>query len=410
MFWIICAGLAMVVALAIAAPVMRRRGPEAEPAAAYDLRVYRDQLREVERDLERRVIAPAEAERLRNEIGRKVLGADRALATETTARRAPGGLAAVAVLVVLLGGAFALYAHLGAPQLPDEPMSARLSQAQLRYDTRPTQAEAEAAAPASDRAPPTPQIAALVARARTAAAQDPDQPLRQQALSLLEEELGNFVAAKEAQARFIAVNGTNNTAADYARLTRLTIMAAGGNITRDAEAGIAHALTLDPTQPEARFFAGLLQAQTGRPDRAFPIWATLLDEGHADQPWIGFVRGSMGELAWFAGQPDYALPELPPTPHAPNLPGPDADAVAAAGDLTPQARQEMIAGMVSGLESRLATEGGTPDEWARLISSLVVLGQNARARAILAEARTHFGAAPDALQIIDMAAKKAGLE
>ena len=76
MFWIICAALAGVVAIAIAAPLLRRQRAGAEPAAAFDLRVYRDQLREVERDLERGVIDASDAERLRVEIGRKVLAAD----------------------------------------------------------------------------------------------------------------------------------------------------------------------------------------------------------------------------------------------------------------------------------------------------------------------------------------------
>ena len=39
MFWIICAALAGVVAIAIAAPLLRRqRAAGAEPAAAFDLR------------------------------------------------------------------------------------------------------------------------------------------------------------------------------------------------------------------------------------------------------------------------------------------------------------------------------------------------------------------------------------
>ena len=45
---LICAALAGVVAIAIAAPLLRRQRAGAEPAAAFDLRVYRDQLREVE--------------------------------------------------------------------------------------------------------------------------------------------------------------------------------------------------------------------------------------------------------------------------------------------------------------------------------------------------------------------------
>ena len=130
MFWIICAALAGVVAIAIAAPLLRRqRAAGAEPAAAFDLRVYRDQLREVERDLERGVIEASDAERLRVEIGRKVLAADRALERETSARRAPGGIIAIAVLVVLIAGAVALYVDMGAPERSDEPIARRIANA-----------------------------------------------------------------------------------------------------------------------------------------------------------------------------------------------------------------------------------------------------------------------------------------
>jgi cytochrome c-type biogenesis protein CcmH len=170
---------------------------------------------------------------------------------------------------------------------------------------------------------------------------------------------------------------------------------------------MARALQLDPQNPQARFMAGLLQIQNGRPDRAFPIWATLLAEGPENAPWIQPIRASITDLAWFAGQPDYT----PPDPAAPGaLPGPDAAAVAAAQEMTPAQRQEMIGNMVKGLETRLASQGGTPEEWARLIGALVVMGQDAHARDILAEARTRFAAMPEGLAVIEAAAKKASLQ
>ena len=61
------------------------------------------------------------------------------------------------------------------------------------------------------------------------------------------------------------------------------------------------------------------------------------------------------------------------------------------------------------LAERLATEGGPPEEWARLISALGVLGDNDRAGAILDEARTVFGENENALAMINAAAASAGL-
>ena len=110
--------------------------------------------------------------------------------------------------------------------------------------------------------------------------------------------------------------------------------------------------------------------------------------------------------AWFAGQPGYT----PPEPSGTALPGPDAEAMAAAEAMTPEDRRRMVEGMVEGLETRLATQGGAPDEWARLIGALVVIGRQDHARDILAEARARFAATPEALAVIAEAAGKAGLE
>ena len=56
MFWLFAAALTLTVALAILMPFWRARPDGAEPAAAYDLRVYRDQLAEIDRDLARGII------------------------------------------------------------------------------------------------------------------------------------------------------------------------------------------------------------------------------------------------------------------------------------------------------------------------------------------------------------------
>lgn len=58
MFWLFATALTLTVALAILWPFWRAHAGQAEPAAAYDLRVYRDQLAEVDRDLARGIIAP----------------------------------------------------------------------------------------------------------------------------------------------------------------------------------------------------------------------------------------------------------------------------------------------------------------------------------------------------------------
>ena len=155
-FWIAAAGIGLAVTALLLLALLRGRAGE-EPAAAYDLRVYRDQLREVDRDLARGVIAPADAERLRTEVARRVLEADRALGdgADTGGPAAPRGITfvmAALVAAVMLGGVWT-YFRLGAPGYPDLPIAERLAVSEEIYRTRPSQAVAETAAAARAPAP-----------------------------------------------------------------------------------------------------------------------------------------------------------------------------------------------------------------------------------------------------------------
>ncbi|WP_410216977.1 c-type cytochrome biogenesis protein CcmI [Paracoccus sp. (in: a-proteobacteria)] len=407
MFWILAAGLTAIVAYVILSPVLRARAGT-EPAAAYDLRVYRDQLREVDRDLERRVIRPDDAERLRAEIGRKVLDADKRLTQATPVRRPVAAAWPALFLLAVLGAGVALYLREGVPGAPDMPMNERVAAADAAYRNRPSQAEAEAAAPARpqpDLTKADPEYLAMIEQLREAVARNPDDQRGQELLATHELRLGNLPGARQAQDRVVALKGDQVTAVDLMQQASLMIEAAGGIVTPEAEAVLTRTLDLDRDQPQARYLRGVLLIQNGRPDQAFPIWSRLLEEGPPDAPWIPSIRGAIEELAWLAGRPD----DVPPIEPSPETPGPDADALAAAEDMDPAERARMIEGMVSGLQERLATEGGSPDEWARLIGALGVLGRTDQAAAIWNEAQTRFGPTPEALTVIRDAAENAGV-
>ncbi|MEM9735464.1 MAG: hypothetical protein AAF908_02530, partial [Pseudomonadota bacterium] len=70
----------------------------------------------------------------------------------------------------------------------------------------------------------------------------------------------------------------------------------------------------------------------------------------------------------------------PGTPSA--LPGPSPADIAAASEMAPEDRQDMIRAMVDSLAARLEAEGGTAEEWYRLMNSNVVLGEMDRAREV----------------------------
>lgn len=407
LFWIITAALTLIVAASLWLAGLRARKLETIPAARSDIDVYRAQLAEVERDVARGVLPQAEADRTLIEIKRRILEADRAAKAATAPHQAPRLAGWIGLIGggALLAGAFGVYLKLGAPGYPDQPMSARLENAKNLYDSRPNQDTAEAAA-AKNFTPPQvdPRLADLVVKLRVAVAEHPERIEGQQLLAQNEETLGNLRAAWEAQARVIDLKGDAATANDYLTLADLQIVAAGGFVTQEGEKALLKALELDPKNAPARYYAGMMMAQNGRPDQTFGIWATLLEEGPEDAPWIAPIRASIDELAWLAGEPNYVAPGMPAKkgPFEDALKGPDADAVAAASEMSDTDRQEMVRGMVGQLADRLKSEGGSPEEWERLISSLGVLGEGEAQTAAIASAKSAF---PDQADRFEQARK-----
>ncbi|MFN7051832.1 MAG: c-type cytochrome biogenesis protein CcmI, partial [Gemmobacter sp.] len=89
-FWLTAGALFLGSALALIFGF--RQGRRVEAPAVQDLQVYRDQLAEIERDMARGVIAAEEAARLRTEVSRRILEADRAMQVVTSGEaRGPGG-------------------------------------------------------------------------------------------------------------------------------------------------------------------------------------------------------------------------------------------------------------------------------------------------------------------------------
>lgn len=403
-FWLITVAMVIMTVGVIALAVLRSRADETPPAA-FDLQVYRDQLKEVDKDVARGVLTEADAERVRSEVSRRILAADAELKRQQSGQadtsRAP------LLLLGLLGigglGAFGLYGNLGAPGYGDLALADRIERAAIARQERPDQAAAEASVPDVEAPPTSPDHVALVIKLREVLKERPNDAEGHRLLARSEASLGRFKAAHEAQERMIELLDGAATAADYLDYADMLILAAGSYVSPRAERTLDVVLSKDPQNGPARYYYGLMMAQTGRPDVAFRLWDALLREGPSNAPWIPPIVSQIEDMAIRAGI-NYQLPEIGPGR------GPSADDINAAEDLSPADRMSMIEGMVGGLADRLATEGGPPGDWAQLITSLGVLGRLDQAAEIFAEAKQVFGANPSALDVINQAADRAGLQ
>ncbi len=362
-FWLVAG-----VMVAAAAFLLLRPRPGHSDDAPQAVALYRAQLADIDRDVGRGTLAMAEAERLRLEVSRRLLEADKAQVAVAT----HGGHAALAGLVTLaLGAAIAGYMWLGAPGYPDVPLADRIAAADDLRAARPDQATAEAQFNLPAPLTPDAEFAALMDRLRAAVTTRPDDLTGLQLLAQNEASLGNFSAARDAQAALIAAKAGQVTAQEHATLAEMMIAMAGGYVSPEAEAVLTRALQLDADNPTARYYAGLMMGQVGRYDLGFRMWQPLADAQTGANWWPAFVQ-QMPDMAARAGV-DFQMPF------------PDG--------LTPEA-------MVQQLSDRLATEGGPPDDWARLIRSLLVLGEVDRAETIRAEALVVFAGSEDAIATI----------
>ncbi len=402
-FWIIATALAVIAAGLLVLPLLRS-GTETDADPRNDIAIYKDQLAEVDRDLARGVLDQAEAERTRTEIARRLLAADKAGSdTASVAPKTMGRIVMIGAAVATVVGALALYNRVGAPGYPDMPRAARLAEAKEAYDNRPSQAEAEAAQPALEQVTLPEDLQATVDRVRQTAEANPENLIAQRDLVRLETALGNVNLAAHAQVKVVALLGDNAEQEDLEVLLELLVAAAGGDVTPEAERVLKAILDKNPESISGLYWAGVMFNTYGRPDRAFPYWRKLLEVAPEDADWFDQVAQATIELSWFAGVDDYTPPERA------GLRGPSAADIAAAGDMSAGDQQAMISGMVANLMDRLATEGGTPQEWAQLIRALGVMGDTERAAAIWGEAEQTFASDANAMSIIREAAVGAGV-
>ncbi len=265
--------------------------------------------------------------------------------------------------------ALALYLVIGSPQMPDEPLAARLA------------------------APPQSQdIATLVARVEQHLAANPDDGAGWQVVAPVYMRLGRFSDAVRAYQNARRLLGS--TAETEGALGQALVAANDGTVTADARAAFERALALAPDDPRAKFFLALALGQEGRHDEAVTAWHDLIASAPADAPWLAEAQQQLAELEGTAPAAG---------------PGPSAADVAAASKLAPSQQNAMIEGMVAQLAARLETDTGDADGWARLIRSYAVLGRPDDARAALD--RAHAALAGDATKLatVDATARDVGL-
>ena len=365
MLWLALAvmtGLAVLIALW---PLAFRRGPAAD--GAREAAFYRAQLAEIGRDVERGLLMESEAAAARTEAGRRLI----AVSEETGGVALRGGLfrrraAALAILVVTPLISIGLYSLIGQPRLADEPLAAR---------------KADPNSPMA--------MEAAIAKIEAHLMASPGDTRGWEVLAPVYMRLGRFQDAAGAYRRLLALEGDKPIL--HADLGEALVAMSDGVVTTDAREQFDEALKDSSGMPMARFYLGLAAEQDGKLDQAKAIYKDIAPQASGRAAWMIGLRSRLAALEGAGPAGQLAAAEAP-------------KAAAEAPSFTPEQRQ-MIQGMVQGLATRLAQNGGSAEEWARLIRAYSVLQETDKAKDALASARKALGSNAD----IDALARELGI-
>lgn len=361
MIWVFIALLAVAAVAALVWPLLRTH-EDSSTRADYDRTIFEDQLKEVDRDVERGVLTAGEADAARIEIQRRILATAKLpeptlSTTGSLMRKSTIGLVGLAVPAL----AALIYFSVGNPfegttQTAEEPAMAEVNEMVNNLAAKVKENPKDAS------------NVGMLARSYLQLGRHDDAVVQFKQLAVLAPDGVNFAALGEA----ISIANQNK-------------------VTKESHDAFVKALVLDRGEPRARFYLGLEQLDKKEPKNAIAIWRDLIKEAPPSANWGTMVKEQMDSAAANAGvaidtvEPKHALDLVPQdelslakvqtagTPSALSnaLPGQKTDPAKDNG--LPKEMQDQVNTMVASLAERLAKEPGDYNGWLMLGRSYTVL-------------------------------------
>lgn len=321
--------------------------------------VLRDQLSEIERDQGRGLISEVEARDATIEIKRRLLALAKTQRAPELATGRGSWAMYIAVVVVGVSGV-GLYGSLGSPGMPSVSFADR-----------------------SDERAAASEIAGLAAELRTRleAAENGGPFQGWMLLGQTYMRMNDYAGAVDAFG--VGAERPEATSATFSQLAEAMLAVESGIVTPPIEAAIEQAVALDPRNPAAVFYQALALDQTGRSVTAYDVLAQRIAMESEIAPWMEAFIGQLNRIGERLGrQPVGPMMLLSQD----GVPGPNADDIAAAAQMSAEDRAEMVQSMVARLAARLEDEPDDLEGWLRLANAYNVLGDLDAARTALSRA------------------------
>jgi cytochrome c-type biogenesis protein CcmH len=380
MIWIVFALMTGAAVMAVLAPLAIRREQQDDKVA--DIAFFEAQIAEIDRDRADGRLDADDAEAARAEAARRLLRAGAAPQTQTGISRKAALFAALAAIAFIPSLALSLYFRLGAADLPDMPLTARL-------DAQPERTD----------------IAGAVARIEQHLRDHPEDGRGWEVVAPYFLRTGRGEDAIHAYAEALRLLGA--TAERYAALGEARMIVADGKVTPAAAQDFAAASALDPANIMARYYLAIAAAQAGDKEKAIEQFERLAADAPPDAAWLKSVKTQLASLRGEAAPPAASPSENgPPVARS----GPDSEQGQAIAAMPAGDQQKMIRMMVTRLADRLAKNGDDVEGWLKLIRAYSVLAEPEKAKQALADAHKALAAKQDDIARIDALAKQLGVD
>lgn len=263
--------------------------------------------------------------------------------------------------------------------------------------TRPQGRETEQAGAPSANASAATDTESLIRSLQERVGANPKDAEGWQQLGWLYFETGRYDEAARAYRRATELSPQNATF--WSSLGESIAMASEHDpMPAAASDAFEKAIRLDPKEPRARYFLAVKKDLGGDHKGAINDWLALLADTPPGAPWekdlrrtieqVGTINkidvaSRLGAIKQTEAHPAIGAP-MPVATAA--IPGPTREQMQAAAALPKGQQDQMIEGMVSGLEAKLKARPGNIEGWVMLMRSRMTLGETAKASAALKSA------------------------
>jgi len=366
LLWVLFAVMTAALIWVVLVPFVAGETSRDSSASAAPELMYREQLSQIDVDVERGVLNAQDAEGLRAEVARRLFQeTERGGPTERVEPSAGSRGVAIAALIGVPAFAVAVYLSVGSPLLPSQPHDARVLQDS--GDVR---------------------VAELVRRVEKRLATHPEDGKGWAVLAPVYMRMGRYADAAEAWRNAERLLG--ETPDRVIGFAEAQIYADNGIVGEDARKALVRGVALQPNYLPGAYWLAIAKEQDGKLREARADLSALLPRAGAQTPLGKSIRDRLNVLESRLRQ---------------------AGAVAANSSAsTSSETSAMIEGMVRSLADRLEENSNNFEGWTKLIRSYVVLRRPEQAMRALAKARKTFAGQSERLGVLKSLAQELNLE